>query len=99
MASPSIQALLDAYPSYAPAAKPFLLLQMIRYTDEMLSVNHSKSVEQGRTISKHKETVEANGQTISTSRTVEANGQTIIELKAKVAKRVGPLQPSCPPPT
>ena len=64
--------------------QPYPLLQMIRYINEMLSIKHSKIVEQGQEIPKLKETV-------------EANGQTIIELKAKVAKLVGSTPPTSPP--
>ena len=66
--------MLDAYPNLEQhAAKPYPLLQMIGYINEMLPIIHSEIVELGQAISKLKEAV-------------EANGQTIIELKAKVAK-------------
>ena len=96
MARPRIQALLDAYPTLEQPAmasqsgvddqngQPYPLLQMIRYINEMFSINHSKIVEQGQTISKLKAIV-------------EANGHTIFELKAEVANLVGPTPPASPP--
>ena len=82
MASQKIQAMFDAYPNLEQlGAKPYPLLQITTYINEMFSIDHSKIVEQGQAISKVKETV-------------EANGQAIIELKAKVPKLVGLTPPT-----
>ena len=77
--------MLDSYPTHTfQKPKPYPLLEMTLYINEIFSINYHKIVEQGQANSQPKETV-------------DSQGQTITELKAKVAKLVGPLQPACPP--
>ena len=85
----------DSHPNQT-AEKPnqsvYPLLEMTKYINELFSVNQQKIIDQSQTISQLKKL------SCALQKSVDAQGQTITELKSKVVRLVGPLQPGCPPP-